>query len=71
MSAPIVHRNVALLRVADPHVLAEIRAVLPLDDFCLGVLSPTELVLDPQRLRELVSRLDARGMAPLVKKLVG
>ena len=69
MTPPIAHKNLAVLRVADPHVLAEIRAVLPLDDFCLGVLSPTELVLDPQRLRELVSRLDARGMAPLVKKV--
>lgn len=65
---PIVHRDLAVLKVADPHVFEEIRAVLPLDEFVFAELSETELVIDPRRLRELVSRLDARGMAPLLKR---
>ncbi|MCB9795508.1 MAG: hypothetical protein H6741_22610 [Alphaproteobacteria bacterium] len=65
---PIVHHDLAVLKVADPHVFEEIRAVLPLDDFVFAELSETELVIDPRRLRELVSRLDASGMAPLLKR---
>ncbi len=64
----IVHRNVAVLRVSDPKVLDEIRAVVPLDDYVLGVLSETELVVDPARMKELLSRLDAKGLQPLVKR---
>ncbi|HJN77598.1 MAG TPA: hypothetical protein QGF58_27005 [Myxococcota bacterium] len=63
-----MHRNVAVLRVSDPKVLDEIRAVVPLDDYVLGVLSETELVVDPARMKELLSRLDAKGLQPLVKR---
>ncbi|MCB9760924.1 MAG: hypothetical protein H6739_13885 [Alphaproteobacteria bacterium] len=69
MSETIVHTNLTVLKVADPHVFEEIRAVMPLDDFVFGQLSDTELIVDPRRLRELVSRLDAKGMAPLLKRV--
>ena len=59
----------ATLPEAARSVLEEVRAVLPLDDFVLGQLSPTELLIDPQRLRELLQRLDARGLSALVRKL--
>lgn len=68
MSGDIVHKNVAVLRVADPKVLDEIRAVVSLDDYVLGKLSDTELVIDPARMKELLSRLDAKGLQPLVKR---
>lgn len=64
----IVHSNLAVLRVSDPKVFDEIRAVLPLADFCFGELSPTELIIDPRRLKELIGRLDARGLSPLIKR---
>jgi hypothetical protein len=64
----IVHRNLAVLRVADPHTFDEIRAVAPLDDHVIGWISPTEAVLDPQRLRGLLDALDARGMGALVRR---
>jgi len=64
----ILHRDVAVLKVEDPGVFDEIRAVLPLEDFVLGRLSDTELVIDPRRVKELAARLESRGMTPLVKK---
>lgn len=69
MSETIVHKNLAVLRVADAHVFEEIRAVVPLDDFVLGTLSPTEALIDPRRMRELVSRLEQRGLTTLVRKI--
>ena len=68
MSETIVHRNLAVLRVSDPKVLDEIRAVVPLNDFCFGELSDRELIIVPRRLKELISRLDARGLAPLITR---
>lgn len=64
----IAHTNVAVLRVADAHVIEEIRAVLPLDDYVLGQLSDTELVVDPRRLKELSELLESKGLAALVKR---
>jgi hypothetical protein len=64
----IVHRNVAVLRVADPGVIEEIRAVLPLDNHVVGWLSPTEAVLDPADLKTLLDGLEARGMGALVRR---
>ncbi|MFZ5480696.1 MAG: hypothetical protein ACOZNI_28300 [Myxococcota bacterium] len=64
----ILHRNVAVLRVADPHVFDEIRAVLPLDEHVVGWISPTEAVLDPARMKGLIDVLEARGMGALVKR---
>lgn len=68
MSEPIVHRQVALLRVSDPRVFDEIRAVLPLDDFAIAVVSDTEIAVDPACIGELSSRLGERGLAPLMKR---
>ncbi|MCP4806865.1 MAG: hypothetical protein GY913_02090 [Proteobacteria bacterium] len=68
MSETIVHRNVALLKVSDPKVLDEVRAVVPLDDYVLAVVNETELVIDPQRLKDLNDALIARGMTPLLKR---
>lgn len=64
-----LHRNVAVLRVADAQALAELRALVPLDNFVIGEISPTELVLDPNRVRELQEALEARGLSPLLRKL--
>lgn len=71
MSESIAHRQVALLRVADARVLEEIRALVPLEDFALAVVSPTEVVIDPARLGELAQRLSDRGISPLMKRLQG
>lgn len=63
-----LHKGLAVLRVADTGVLDEIRAVLPLDEHVLGWISPTEAVLDPQRLKPLLETLEARGMTALVRR---
>ncbi len=63
-----IHRNLAVLRVAEPHTFDEIRAVAPLDAAVLGWVSPTEAVLDPQRLKALLDALEAKGMAALVRR---
>lgn len=68
MSDPVVHRKVALLRVAEPRVLEEVRLLLPLDDFAIAVVSDTEIAIDPSRLGELASLLSERGFAPLMKR---
>jgi hypothetical protein len=68
---PIAHRHVAVLKVADPKVLDEVRAILPLDQYVIGVVSPTELIIDPSRLGQLASALAERGMAPLMKRARG
>jgi hypothetical protein len=63
-----IHRNVAVLRVVEPAVLDEIRAVIALDDHVLAWISPTEAVLDPARLKPLIETLEARGMGALVRR---
>lgn len=64
----MVHKNLAVLRVSDPHVFEEIRAVLPLDEHLLGWISPTEAVVDPASLRWLLDTLELKGMKALVRK---
>lgn len=63
-----LHKNLAVLRVADPGVLDEIRAVAPLDDHVIGWISPTEAVLDPARMKPLLDTLEARGMGAMVRR---
>ena len=53
----------------DPKVIDEVRAVVPLDEFALAWVSPTELVIDPARVGELFQRLSDRGLAPLMKRV--
>jgi hypothetical protein len=65
---PVIHHNLAVLRVADPGVFDEIRAVLPLDNHVIGWISSTEAVLDPQELRPFLDALEARGMGALVRR---
>jgi hypothetical protein len=65
----VLHRNLALLRVSEPGVLDEVRAVVPLDEYVLGSLSATEILVDPQRLKGLLDLLEARGMSALVKRV--
>ena len=67
-SQPIAHRHVAVLRVAEPKVLDEIRAIVALDQFVIGVVSETELVIDPSRVGQLASALAERGLSPLMKR---
>lgn len=66
--APILHRNLAVLTVADPGLLDAIRAVVPLEDHVLGWLSPTEAVIDPAHLRALLDALETAGMGALVRR---
>ena len=65
----VLHRDVAVLRVTDPQALVELRALLPLDDFVIGEISPTELVLDPVRVRALTELVEARGLTALVRRV--
>ena len=69
MTEPILHKNLAILRVTEARVLDEIRAVVPLQNYSLGILSETEVIVDPSRLRELREALDARGLQALVKRV--
>lgn len=64
----ILHRNVAVLEIGEEGLLEAVRTVVDLDPYVLGWLSPTEAVIDPSRLRELLDRLDAVGMAALVRR---
>ena len=64
----VLHRNLAVLRVADPGTIEEIRAVIPLDAHVIGWISPTEAVLEPQELKALLGALEARGMGALVRR---
>ncbi|MBO85042.1 MAG: hypothetical protein CL927_06760 [Deltaproteobacteria bacterium] len=64
----VVHRDVTVLSVREPGVLDEIRAVVPLDEFVLAVISDTRLLLDPTRLAELHGLLTAAGVAPLMQR---
>jgi hypothetical protein len=66
--APILHRNLAVLTVAEPGLIEAIRAVVPLEEHVLGWLSPTEAVIDPAHLRALLDALDAAGMGALVRR---
>lgn len=68
MNEPIVHKNVALLEVSEPKVLDEVRALVPLDEYVLAIVSETELVIDPQRLKELNDTLTSKGLSPLLKR---
>ncbi len=67
----VVHRDVTVLAVREPGVLDEIRALVPLDDFVLAVISDTRLLIDPARTGELHDLLSAAGVAPLVQRARG
>lgn|GEM_PF-1706264 len=67
----VVHRDVTVLAVREPGVLDEIRALVPLDDFVLAVISDTRLLIDPTRTGELADLLAAAGAAPLVQRARG
>jgi hypothetical protein len=64
----ILHKNLAVLEVADVGLLDVLRATVPLDSWIVGWLSPTEAILDPARLREALDALEAAGMAALVRR---
>ena len=66
--APILHRNLAVLTVAEPGLLEAIRAVVPLEEHVLAWLSPTEAVIDPAHLRALLDALETAGMGALVRR---
>ena len=68
MAERVLHQGVALLEVGDPHLLEEIRAVLPLDEFLMGRISQSEWVVDPKRVKELSDLLQAKGMRPLIRR---
>jgi hypothetical protein len=66
---PIVHKNVAVLRVSDADALREMALLVSIDDFIIGRISDTELVVDPTRVKALVELLESRGLAPLVRRV--
>lgn len=68
MSRKVVHRNLAVLQVADPEVLRELEIMLPLGTWVIGRLSPTELLVDPRKVKDLSERLEAHGLAPLLRR---
>ena len=59
----IFHRNLAVLKVSEAGLLDAVRAILPLEDHVIGWLSPTEAVIDPEKLRSLLDALEAAGMS--------
>ena len=67
--ARILHRNLAVLRVADAIVLHELRMLVPIEEYVLGEVSPTELVIDPARLRALLDLLEARGLSAMIRRV--
>ncbi len=71
MSDPgiIVHKNVAVLRVSDAEALREMALLVSIEDFIIGRISETELVVDPTRVKALVELLESRGLAPLVRRI--
>jgi len=66
---PVVHKNVAVLRVSDADALREMALLVSIDDFIIGRISDTELVIDPSRVKALVELLESRGLAPLVRRV--
>ncbi len=64
----ILHRNVAVLEIGEEGLLDAVRSVVELETYVVGWLSPTEAVVDPARLRDLLDRLDAVGMSALVRR---
>lgn len=66
---PVVHKNVAVLRVSDADALREMALLVSIDDFIIGRISETELVIDPSRVKALVELLESRGLAPLVRRV--
>jgi hypothetical protein len=66
---PVVHKNVAVLRVSDADALREMALLVSIDDFIIGRISDTELVVDPARVKALVELLESRGLAPLVRRV--
>ena len=67
----VVHKNVALLVVADSQALDEVRALVDLDDYVMGQLSETEWVVDPAKAVELQKRLAGRGVQALCRRAHG
>lgn len=65
---PVVHRDVTLLVVSDPHVMEELRSAVDLDRYVLAVVGPGKLVIDPSKRDELARDLDAAGMEPLLRR---
>lgn len=69
MSDTVVHKNVALLRVSDASALRELELLVSLDEYVIGRVSDTELVVDPARVKALVTLLESRGLAPMVRRV--
>ena len=67
----VVHKNVALLVVAEAQVLEEVRALVDLDDYVIGQISETEWVIDPAKAAQLQQQLASRGLQALYRKAHG
>lgn len=64
----ILHKNLVLLRLAGPSERAELRALIDVEHYVVGELSPTELLIDPANLRKVLEAMEVRGIKPLVRK---
>lgn len=64
----ILHKNLVLLRLAGLSERAELRALIDVDHYVVGELSPTELLIDPANLRKVLEAMELRGIKPLVRK---
>ena len=63
-----IHRNVILLQLASAAERSELQALIGLDEFIVAELSSLELLIEPQRLKELVSRMEERNIRPLMSR---
>ena len=68
-AVPVLHKNVAVLRVRVADALREMELVVSIEPFVLGRISPTEIIVDPSRVKALVELLESRGIAPLVRRV--
>ena len=66
----ILHKNLVVLRLAGPAERSELRALIDVESFVVGELSPTELLIDPANLKRVIEAMEGRGIKPLVRKQV-
>ena len=67
----ILHKNLVLLRLSGPHERSELAALVPLERYLIGELSPLELLIDPAQLKSLLDAMEARGLRALVRRWSG
>lgn len=64
----IVHKNLVLLKLSSHHERSELAALVPIERFIIGEISPLELLIDPAQLKGLLEMMEARGLKALVRR---